>query len=134
MPRVRTRRYEQYGISKYRFLELKSIALQYDQMVAEEKKLRRGEIDRKPGGNRAWRKPDPTGNAAIGIALRSNAHRIRAIEECARIAAPGFAAQLMECVARGVPYERISPTPPCGRAQFYAARRLFFCELDRRIE
>lgn len=100
-------------------------------MRREEAKLRRGETDRKEGGNQTWRQPDPTGNAAIGIAMKSNAGKIRAIEDSARAAAPEFYAQMLKCVTRGETWERLGP--PCGRAQFYAARRLFFIELNARM-
>lgn len=100
-------------------------------MRRDEAKLRRGEIDRKEGGNQAWRKPDPTGNAAVGIAVKSNAAKIRAIEESARAAAPGYYEPMLKCVTRGETWEKLGP--PCGRAQFYAARRLFYIELHARI-
>lgn len=131
MARERTKRIENAGISKNRYLELKYIARQYDAMRKEEAKLRRGEIDRKEGVNGGWRQPDPTGNAAIGIALRSNAHKIRAIEEAAKAAGPEIYSWLLRCVTRGETFERLGP--PCGRAQFYAARRAFYIELDWRI-
>ena len=101
-------------------------------MRKAEAKLRRGEIDRKEGGNKGWRQPDPTGNAAICIAIKSNAHRIRAIEEAARAAGGELYEPLMRCVTRGETYEKLEP--PCGRAQFFAARRLFFIELDARLD
>ena len=100
-------------------------------MRAEERKLRRGEIDRTEQGNGVWRQSDPTGNAAIGVAMKSKAHKIRAIEESARAAGPGIYAPLMKCVTRGETFEELDP--PCGRAQFYAARRRFYIELDARI-
>ena len=125
------KRYEGAGIDRNRYLELKYIARQYDAMVKAEKALRRGEVDRAEGGNRSWRRPDPTGNAAIGIAMKSNAHRIKAIEEAAQVAAPGLYAWLLRNVTRGETYEKLNP--PCGRAQFYAAHRRFFMELDARL-
>lgn len=131
MARERVKRYEAAGISKERYLELKYLARQYDSMKKQEAKLRRGEIDRREGGNRTWRQSDPTGNAAIGIAMRSKADKIRAIEDAAHAAAPGFYTQMMKCVTRGETFERLDP--PCGRGQFYAARRKFFVELDQRV-
>lgn len=125
------KRYEDAGISKFRYLELKNIARQYDQMRREEAKLRHGETDRKEGGNQTWRQPDPTGNAAIGIAMKSNARKIKAIEDSARAAGPEIYRWLMRCVTRGETFEKMGP--PCGRAQFYAARRRFFIELDARL-
>ena len=100
-------------------------------MVRAEKKLRRGEVDRPQGGNQTWRQPDPTGNAAVGIAMKSNAHKIRAIEESVQAAGPEIYAWLLRCVTRGETWEKLCP--PCGRVQFYAARRLFFVELDARL-
>ena len=125
------KRYEGAGISKNRFLELKYIAMQYDAMVKAEKALRRGEVDRQGSGNQTWRQSDPTGNAAIGIAMRSNAHRIRAIEEAVTAAGPGIYTWLLRNVTRGETYEKLGP--PCGRVQFYAARRRFYMELDTRL-
>ena len=133
MPRERTKRYEEMGIPEYRYHELKNIALQYDTMVEAEKKLRRGEVDRAGKGNAAWKKPDPTGNAAIGIVVRSKAEKIRAIEEAAKVAGPGMYRFIMRNVTKGERYDMMTPKPPCGRGQFYNARRLFFVELDRRL-
>lgn len=101
-------------------------------MRREEAKLRRGEIDREEGANKHWQQPDPTGNAAIGIAMKSHAHRIRAIEEAARAAGPDIYPWLMRCVTRGETWEKMRP--PCGSVQFYRARRLFYIELDARLE
>ena len=133
MPRERTKRYEEMGISEFRYRELKNIALQYDEMVENEKRLRRGEVDRKGKGNVAWKKPDPTGNTAISIAVRSNAEKIRAIEEAARAAGPGMYRSIMRNVTQGERYSTMVPKPPCGQPQFYRARQLFFVELDRRL-
>ena len=125
------KRYEDAGINKNRYLELKYIARQYDAMIRAERKLRRGEVDRQSSGNQTWRQPDPTGNAAIGIAMKSNAHRIKAIEESVQAAGPEIYAWLLRCVTRGETWEKLGP--PCGRAQFYRAHRRFFAELDARI-
>ena len=126
------KRYENAGIDRDRYLELKYIARQYDKYVREEKKLRRGEVDKLTGGNQTWKQPDPTGNAAIGIAMKSKADRIRAIEEAAQAAGAEIYAWLIRCVTRGETWEKMRP--PCGSAQFYAARRRFFVELDARLD
>lgn len=125
------KRYADAGISKYRFFELKNIALQYDEMIKAEKKLRRGEVDRVESGNQTWKRPDPTGNAAINIAIKSNAPKIRAIEESVQAAGPEIYTWLLRHVTRGETYEQLNP--PCGRAQFYRAHQRFFMELDRRV-
>lgn len=127
----RIKRYESAGIDKNRYLELKYLARQYDSMRKREAKLRNGEIDRESKGNGVWRQSDPTGNAAIGIAMASMAGKIRAIEESARAAGEGIVRELMLHVTRGIGYEKLNP--PCGRAQFYRARRRFYIELDKRV-
>lgn len=131
MAKERTNFYEKSGIERERYLELKYLARQYDSMRREERKLRRGEIDRREGENSGWRQSDPTGNAAIGMAMRSRADKIRAIENSARAASPEMYAAVLKCVTQGMNYEQLNP--PCGRRQFYAARRRFFVELDRRV-
>lgn len=131
----RVKRYEQYGIDKNRYLELKYLARQYERMRRDETKLRNGETDRpERSGNIAWKQPDPTGNAAIYIATRSNADKIRAIEDAAWAAAgqsDALYTGILRSVTAGVPYERMSV--PCGRVQFLRMRRAFYVELDRRI-
>lgn len=107
------------------------MARQYEAMVKAERALRRGEIDRESGGNRHWRQSDPTGNAAISIAMHSKADKIRAIEESVQAAGPGIYTWLLRGVTQGKTFEQLNP--PCGRAQFYQARRRFFMELDRRL-
>lgn len=134
MAKVRMKRYEQAGISRERYMELKYLARQYDSMKRWEAKLRRGEIDRAEGGNRAWRQSDPTGNAAVGIAVKSKADKIRAIEDAARVATagmPGMYKLLMRNVTKGEEERVLQPC--CGHAQFCALRRRFYVELDRRI-
>lgn len=128
---MRSKRYEEAGISKSRYLELMNIAMQYDEMLEHEARLRRGEIDRPTKGNSCWSRPDPTGNTAMMLARLSKADKIRAVEDSARAAGPGIYIELMRNVTRGVKYEDMPV--PCGRAQFYAARRRFFIELDARI-
>lgn len=132
MREERVKRYEKYGISKNRFLQLKYLARQFDEMREYEGRLRRDEIDRVQPANTAWHAKDPTGNKAIRLATLSYADKIRAIEEAARAAAPGMERALLRCVTRGESWERIGP--PCGRDQFYAMRRMFFVELDRRVD
>lgn len=129
------KRYEQYGIDKNRYLELKYLARQYDQLRRNEMKLRRGEIDRdEKAKNTAWRQSDRTGNTAIAIVMRSNADKIAAIEDAARACTEGSDSLykcIMRAVTRGETFERMMV--PCGRVQFLRMRRQFFVELDRRV-
>ena len=127
----RTKRFETEGIDKNRYQELKYIARQYDAMRKREIKFRNGEMDRTGTGVKEWRQSDPTGNTAISFAMFSLSKKIRAIEESARIAGGGIYKELLLHVSRGIPFEKLYP--PCGRAQFYRARRLFYIELDKRV-
>lgn len=127
----RTAWYEKRGITRGRYLELKGIAAQYEEMKEAERKLRRGEIDREESGNVVWKKKDPTGNAAVAMIERSNAPRIRAIEEAAKAVDGRLWQYILRCVSAGESWTTM--TPPCGQRQFYAKRRLFFYELHKRI-
>lgn len=58
--------------------------------------------------------------------------KIEKIERAARDASKGSAViytAIMKNVCQGIAYEHISV--PCGRRQFYEARRVFFWTLDR---
>lgn len=122
---------EKYGIDRQRYEELRAICRQYDKYRQMDAKIHRGEYDRPEGGNSAWKKSDPTGNAAIWQASNRYAQRVRAIEEAARAASPALARYIIQNVARGKTYEKL--TPPCGRRQFIEAKRRFFVELDERL-
>ena len=134
------KRYEQFGIDKNRFMELKYVARQYDRMKRDEAKLRLGEVDRpEHTGNSAWKQPDPTGNAAVGFVMRSNADKIRAIEEAAKQAATLLPVEcdatwkhIMQSVTRGIAFEKLCLIY-CDRKVFLRARRWFYIELDRRL-
>jgi len=60
---------------------------------------------------------------------RKGQARRAAIEEAARRAGVGLEKYLLRNVVDGVPWEELPV--PCGRRQFYDARRRFFAELDR---
>ena len=129
----RTPWYEKHGMTEGRIRELEGIALQYDDLREAERKLRAGEIDQPQRGNVIWKKKDPTGNMAAMRADKSNAPRIRAIEESARAAGGGLWREVLRnATCRGETWEKINP--PIGRRQFYALRRRFFIELDKRVE
>lgn len=104
MARERFKRYEATGISRYRYLELKSLARQYDELRCGRKRA-----------------------DADACALK----KICAIEDAARAAGGDIYAWLMRCVTRGETWEKMNP--PCGRSQFYKARRLFYIELNKRL-
>lgn len=57
------------------------------------------------------------------------AWRVPVIERAAMLADEFLAPYILESVTAGRTYEQI--TAPCGRSQFFQARRLYFGELDR---
>ncbi len=80
----------------------------------------------------AWRRPDPTGNAALALADNPDGRRVALIEQCAgAVAEPVTAAAILKSVTEGQPWSRLRP--PCGEKQFYVLRLLFYIELDRRL-
>lgn len=103
--------YEKHGIHKERYLELKHFALQYPKYIAEFAKMCRE--------NRYTNR------------VEELYRRIQAIEGAASVAADG---KLRECLILNVTTGRTERqlNPPCGHAQFYALRRAFFLELDKR--
>lgn len=120
-----------YGIDKQRYLELLAICRQYDKYKRMDAKLHRGEVDRGRWRAGEWRAPDPTGNLAVSLADNRYSSRARAIEEAAAEAGGELAPYIIRNTAREIPYERMGV--PCGRRQFFAARRAFFVALDRRV-
>jgi hypothetical protein len=127
-------RLESYGISRERARELAWACRQYDQCRRKALAIRRGEpVDDKPRrGNRTWRPPDPTGDAAIRIADNRYARRVAAIEASAKAADPALAKHIIRNACRGVPFALLDA--PCSQPYFSRARRRFFVELDARMD
>lgn len=120
------------GISSARYAELRAFCRQYPEYRRQLADARAGIVDRPARRNGKWRKPDPTGNAAIAIADHPAARRVRLIERCAaRVAEPVIAQAILRNVTEGDNYYRLRP--PCGDKQFYVLRQLFFIELDREL-
>lgn len=105
MAKNRDLRMEQYGISQMAYRELVYFCLQY------EDKRRRA-------------------RSAPSTKREDLLQDVAMIDQTAAEAAPNFREALLQNVTARVPYERLAI--PCGRRQFYAARRRFFCLLARR--
>lgn len=125
------------GITPERYAELIHACRQYPGYVRYLRRVRAGLEDRpsKAGKGGAWRRPDPTGNAAAYVADRTAWYsaRVQMIEACARAAAgSAIAPALIECVTEGRAYDALKRRPPCGREMFYRMRLLFFVLLDER--
>lgn len=124
-------RLKNVGISQARYEELKAVCRQYRECRRRLELARAGIVDRSEGRG-AWRRPDPTGNAALALADHPDARRVALIEQCAQaVAEPVTAAAILKSVTEGQPWSRLRP--PCGEKQFYVLRLLFYIELDRRL-
>lgn len=132
MAKVRTKRYEQSGISRERYGQLVWFARQYDELKRREKAWRAGETERGGVGDTLYSgRPDPTAREGMRLVNSPYAWKIAAIEQAVIAAAPGLSACVLANVTRGSRYEEMQV--PCGRNQFFAARRRFFDELDARV-
>jgi hypothetical protein len=103
-------------------------ARRYDEYKASERKWRAGEYDRVKTGNTAGRgHSDPT--AAEGLRLASNPYtwKIAAINHAAIAADAALSPYILKNVTADMRYENMPV--PCGRNQFFAARRRFFEQL-----
>ena len=103
-------------------------ARRYDEYKASERKWRAGEYDRVKTGNAAGRgHSDPT--AAEGLRLASNPYtwKIAAINHAAIAADAALSPYILKNVTADMRYENMPV--PCGRNQFFAARRRFFEQL-----
>ena len=131
--RKHPKRLSEAGIGPARLGELKNICRQYRAMKRTLENARHGIVDRRRASG-AWRRPDPTGNAAINIAAMPEARRVRLIEQsAAAVAEPVVASAILKSVTEDVPYDKQWNRPPCGRRQFYVLVQLFFIELDGRL-
>lgn len=128
------KRLENAGISESRYDELRAICRQYRECKRRAEHLRAGIVDRPERRSGAWRKPDPTGNAATLLADNPDARRVRLIESCVNaVAEPAVAGPLLRYVTTGFAYNYMDPKPPVGRNQFYILALLFYIELDRAL-
>lgn len=131
--RKHPKRLSEAGISPARLGEMKNICRQYRAMKRTLEYARQGIVDRRRHSG-AWRRPDPTGNAAINIAAMPEQRRVRLIEQsAAAIAEPVVAAAILKSVTEDVKYEKLKPRPPIGRNQFYVTVLLFYIEMDARL-
>lgn len=131
MPRL-SRRYREAGMTQERLSELQNYCLQYPQYKRRVANARAGVADRPGRRSGAWKRNDPTGNAAVALACHPAQRRLDLIERCVNhVAEPAVALALLKNVTEGVDYYLLRP--PCGVNQFYVLRQLFFLELDEAL-
>ena len=108
-------------------------ARRYDEYKAAERKFRAGEYDRVSTGNTPARgHADPTANEAVRLTANPHTWKVMAIHHAAIAADASLCQWILKNVTCDMRYEDMPV--PCGRNQFFAARRRFFEELHRRLE
>ena len=133
MAKIRAEWYEKHGISRERYNELMWFTRRYDEFREAARKFERGEYDRKHTGNTPARgHADPTANEAMRLASNPHAWKVAAIEQAAVAADARLCAYLLRNVTQDARFEDMPV--PCGRNQFFMARRRFFAELHLRLE
>lgn len=129
--RLRDMTWDDYGISRNRYKELKAFCLQYDE---KKSKIRYGlssvQADGVPGSNY---KESPVEKQAVQNS--TYLQDVRMIEEAAVKANSGIWKYLLKSVTKGLSYEYVEYDDelgriPMGSTEFYAYRRLFYCYLD----
>lgn len=120
-----------WGISWDRYKELLHYCRQYDQMIARRDAIRGGFNDlRLTGLPHGSGVSDPTQRRAMAVEAISG--QIADIEQSAIAANADIYRHILSNVTHGIPYEHLMC--PCGRRQFYEARRKFFAVLDAKRE
>lgn len=130
--RLRDMSWEDYGISKNRYKELKAFCLQYEE---KKNKIQYGinasRQDGMPGGSRSTKSPVEQQAIDNEIYLKD----IRMIEEAAVRADPGIWKYILKSVTKDLPYkyiehyEGMGKIPMCEK-DFYGTRRKFYKILD----
>lgn len=128
--RIRDFTWDDYGISAFKYRELKNFCLQYDE---KKSKIQYGikaiNNDGMPHGTN-------TGNPVEAAAIENlmNAKDCRLIEEAAIAANPTIWKYMLRSVTSDLPYELVEYDEetgkiPIGKTDFYGYRRLFFKNL-----
>ena len=116
-------------ISKYRYLELKNMCLQYPEWKKELLVIDSGLYSFnfiKTDTDQVEFK-DPTFRT---VEKREElVNKIKAIEDTAKLSGEDLSAYILECVCFGKSYDVLKA--PCGRRQFYERYRKFFWILDK---
>lgn len=130
--RIREMTWDDYGISRHRYEELKAFCLQY-----EEKKskisygITSGRNDGMPKSN--YRENQLEGNAIRNMLYRKDCEMI---EQAAVAASPEIYRYIIKSVTNGLPYQFVEYDEvlgkiPIGKTDFYGYRRLFYYYLDK---
>ena len=103
-------------------------ARRYKEFKAMERRWRNDEYDRAKTGNTAGRGySDPTASEAVRLTTNPFSWKIAAINHAAIAADAALSPYILKNVTTDMRYENMPV--PCGRNQFFAARRRFFEQL-----
>lgn len=129
--RLRDMTWDDYGISKYRYQELKAFCLQYEE---KKNKIKYGLSSMNHDGTAV---SGGIGRPTEQQAINNDKYLkdIRMIENAAVRANPGIWKYILKSVTQGLPYEFIEYDDklgriPVGKTEFYAVRRKFYHCLD----
>lgn len=128
--KLRSLGYEDYGISKKRYMELRAVCQQY---LEREAALRYGAkgVSYSPTSGVQGSAGDPTlAAAAHNLKIREKNDKIRRAAKQAAEGIPGLAAAILESVTEGAGYYSLTEQPLMAPADFYGYRRLFYHILD----
>lgn len=129
MAKERDLRLDEFGISRRRYRELKYFCMQYhEKKEAIKNSLGTSALNYSnvPGGKGGFH--SNTESQAIKIDKLSD--DVRLIEDTINEADSTIYKQLLDNITECVPYEYLNV--PCGRRQFYRARRKFFYLLSQK--
>nr|DAP85531.1 MAG TPA: hypothetical protein [Caudoviricetes sp.] len=128
--RIRDFTWNDYGISTFRYRELKNFCLQYDE---KKSKIHYG---LNGVSNNGMPKGNSMGNPVEVNAISNTVYKrdCEMIEEAARQACPEFWRYIVKSVTNDLPYELIEYDEqqgriPIGKTDFYGYRRLFYKNL-----
>jgi predicted RNA-binding Zn-ribbon protein involved in translation (DUF1610 family) len=120
-----------YEIDKDRYRELLYICRQYRKDRERLANIRAGAEWKAGERVRGSGISDTTAQRAARAADSWYLRRTHAIEQAAIAADATLCEYILRHATEGARYEDMCP--PCGRAQFYRARRAFYWELDQRL-
>lgn len=133
MPRRRSLKLQEYGISPTRAEYLRSFCRQYPEMKEQLANIRNAYnspcITGLPGGNDI---SNPVCARAIKAAELSK--KLEVIEQSCIEADSGIYQYLLKNVTLGISYEKMYPSPPCCKDHFYRKRRKFYAILDEKLK
>lgn len=130
--RLREMTWDDYGISRHRYEELKAFCLQYEEKKAKiHRRITSGTNDGMPKSN--YKHNQLENNAIRNVTYQKDCEMI---EQAAVAASAELYPYIIKSVTNGLSYRFIEYDEylgriPVGKTEFYAKRRLFYYYLDK---